>query len=52
MGNGGAKSMGMEQAPMTVDDSVGKIVRLLDTATRESHGGKYWNLDDDKELPW
>lgn len=36
MGTGAAKSVGMEDAPMTLDESIGKLVKLLDGASRES----------------
>ena len=52
MGNKGAEKMGVKEAPMTTEESVNKIAQLFDSATRESHGGKYWSLDGDKELPW
>ena len=44
--------MKMVEAPMKLEHSVNQIVQLLDTATRESHGGKYWSVDTDAELPW
>jgi len=42
----------MQEAPMRYEDSIAKITQLLDTATREAHGGKFWNVDTDSELPW
>ena len=45
-------AMKMVEAPMKLEHSVNQIVQLLDTATRESHGGKYWSVDTDAELPW
>lgn len=52
MGNAGARRAGMQEAPMRYEDSIAKITQLLDTATREAHGGKFWNVDTDSELPW
>ena len=52
MGNAGAVGLGMKEAPMKYDDSIRKIVDLLDTATREKHGGKFWNVEQDNELQW
>ena len=52
MGNAGARALKLAEAPMKFEDSITKIVQLLDTATRESHGGKYWNVETDSELPW
>jgi norsolorinic acid ketoreductase len=35
MGNGAATSVGMEQAPMTIDESVKNLIGLFDEASRE-----------------
>ena len=52
MGNAGAVWLGMKEAPVKYEDRVSRTVQLLETATREKHGGKYWNLDNDGEIPW
>ena len=52
MGNDAARTLGMAEATRTVEHSVVKIVELLDTATREAHGGKFLNLDENNEIPW
>jgi len=51
MGNGGAKAAGLEQAPVTVNDSVTGILSVIDKAERTTHGGKYLQYDG-TELPW
>ena len=52
MGNAVAVASGKEKALVTVEESVAGITRLIDEATRETHGGKFWNAIDGKELPW
>ncbi|GAA6040950.1 hypothetical protein JCM8097_003204 [Rhodosporidiobolus ruineniae] len=52
MGNSGAKSQGLEEAPVKVEDSAAAIIALADKATRESFGGKYWSAVEDKEIPF
>lgn len=52
MGNAGAKVAGMEQAPMTVEQSVTGMVQLLDDSTRDTHSGRMWNAEDGTEMPW
>ena len=52
MGNVGAKIAGMDEAPMTLEQSVTGILKIVDPATRETHSGKFWSAEDSKELPW
>lgn len=52
LGNGGAKMQGLEKAPITLDDSVAKIIASADNATRDNTSGKFLNVMEDKELPW
>ena len=40
LGNEGARAFGMEQAPTTVDESVGGMYQVLTTATKNKYGGK------------
>ena len=46
----------MTEAPTKYEEGIANIVQLLDTATRDTHGGKYWNIDTNQglpsELPW
>jgi norsolorinic acid ketoreductase len=51
MGNAGAKALGMEQAPVAVEESCTKMVQLVDVVTKESHGGKMWEHDGEK-MSW
>ncbi|KAI0457021.1 NAD(P)-binding protein [Xylaria acuta] len=52
MGNLGARMMGMEKAPDTIEDSVNKIIAAIDGATREKTSGKFLNIKDGSEVPW
>ncbi|GAW13628.1 hypothetical protein ANO14919_030150 [Xylariales sp. No.14919] len=52
MGNLGARMMGLEKAPVTVEDSVSKIVAVIDAATRETTSGRFLNTMDGTEFPW
>ncbi|TGJ77097.1 hypothetical protein E0Z10_g10786 [Xylaria hypoxylon] len=52
MGNVGARLMGMELAPDTVEDSVNKVILTIDGATREKTSGKFLNTIDGTEYPW
>ena len=40
LGNEGARTFGMDQAPTTVDESVGGMYQVLTTATKDKYGGK------------
>ena len=42
MGNAGAKEFGMEEAPVTVEDSCNGMVEVFDKSTKEEYGGKMW----------
>jgi len=50
MGNSGAKRSGIEQAPLSVADSVAGQLKIIDEATQE-HGGRFWSYDG-QELAW
>ena len=52
MGNAAAAATGKKEAPVTVEQSVGGIVKLLDESTRATHSGRFWNAIDGNELPW
>lgn len=52
MGNVGARSMGLEKAPNTVEESAGKIIDVIDKATRETTSGKFLNVIDGSKIPW
>jgi hypothetical protein len=51
MGNTGARAFGMVQAPVAVKDSCNQMVKLVDGATKESHGGKMW-WHDGELMSW
>ena len=40
LGNLGARTFGMVEAPITVEDSTGGMYNVLTTATKEKYGGK------------
>jgi len=42
IGQRGAHAFGYEKAAITVAESVGGIIGVIDVATRETHGGKLW----------
>jgi len=49
LGNRGARAFGMEQAPITVEESCSQMVHLINGATKESHGGKLWGHDGEQQ---
>lgn len=49
MGNFGARAFGLEQAPLGIDESCDGMEKLIDVATKESHGGKLWGYDGKQE---
>jgi norsolorinic acid ketoreductase len=46
MGNGAARVLGMEQAPMTLEDSIKAQLIRIDNATRENSSGKFITFDE------
>ncbi|KAF7357243.1 NAD(P)-binding protein [Mycena sanguinolenta] len=53
MGNMGAASNGLPQAPVTVEDSVAGILSRIDGATKEKSSGRFWNFKAVKDgMPW
>lgn len=46
MGNGAARVLGMEQAPMTLEESVKAQLIRIDNATRENSSGKFITIDE------
>ncbi|KAI0202673.1 hypothetical protein F4808DRAFT_420973 [Astrocystis sublimbata] len=51
MGNYGASLLGMKEAPVSIKDSCKGIMVIADMATKESHGGTFWNYTGEK-YPW
>ncbi|KAL5334400.1 hypothetical protein BJX70DRAFT_405458 [Aspergillus crustosus] len=53
MGNSGARSVGLEEAPTTIEESNTKTIAVIDAATRETASGKLLDtLEGGKEMPW
>ena len=52
MGTLGAKARGWERAPVLLPDAVSGIVKMVDEATRESHGGRFWDSRNGEQIPW
>ncbi|KAF4550792.1 Norsolorinic acid ketoreductase nor1-like protein 2 [Elsinoe fawcettii] len=46
MGNAGAVSSGMKEAPVTLQDSVAGILNKVDLATRDRSGGNFQSFDE------
>jgi len=46
------KKRGLSKAPVSLPECVDNIVTMMDEATRESHGGRFWNSVDGKQIPW
>ncbi|PVI08061.1 NAD(P)-binding protein [Periconia macrospinosa] len=51
MGNLAAKTIGMEAAPMKLEDSVAGCVKVIDAASREKYAGQ-WVDSEEKLVPW
>ncbi|KAL4946452.1 hypothetical protein BDV06DRAFT_234055 [Aspergillus oleicola] len=51
LGNRGANLLGLERAPVSVEDSATGVVKIIDAATKETHSGKLFKHDG-KEEPW
>ncbi|KAJ4293057.1 hypothetical protein N0V88_005721 [Collariella sp. IMI 366227] len=51
LGQRGAAAFGYEKAAITVDESVNGIIKVVDAATRDTHGGKMW-VYTGVESPW
>jgi len=53
MGNAGARHFGYEQAFVPVEDSCNFVVKQIEAATRESVGGKFVTIDEEREeIEW
>ncbi|KAG4033917.1 hypothetical protein MFRU_004g04130 [Monilinia fructicola] len=51
MGNAGAVAMGMESAPVSIEDSINGMLEKIDNATREETSGSLQSFDETK-YPW
>ncbi|KAJ4288042.1 hypothetical protein N0V90_012058 [Kalmusia sp. IMI 367209] len=51
MGTFAAKSIGMDSAPMKLEDSVAGCVRVVEAMSREKYNGE-WVNSEEKPVPW
>ncbi|TGO50031.1 hypothetical protein BOTNAR_0408g00070 [Botryotinia narcissicola] len=51
MGNTGATAMGLESAPVKIEDSIKRMLEKIDNATREETSGTLQSFDE-KKYPW
>ena len=52
MGNKAANSVGMTEAPNTMEESMVGMLKAIDDSTRESHGGRLWDCISNQPIPW
>jgi norsolorinic acid ketoreductase len=52
MGDGPAVKLGLNSAPMTIDFSVGRLMKLFDSTDKEASKGGFLCIDDEGESPW
>ena len=50
MGTGAAQGVGMEDAPMTIEESVGNLIKLFDGANREK--SRAFTASSGEPIPW
>jgi NAD(P)-dependent dehydrogenase (short-subunit alcohol dehydrogenase family) len=51
IGNHAAHSFNIEKATLTLEESVSGMIKVIDVASRDSHGGKLWDYKGE-EVPW
>ncbi|KUJ19321.1 NAD(P)-binding protein [Mollisia scopiformis] len=51
MGNVGAHRLGMKEAPVSIKDSVDGMVKIIDKASKDTHGGIFWEYTGE-QYPW
>ncbi|KAI2627078.1 hypothetical protein GGS26DRAFT_592697 [Hypomontagnella submonticulosa] len=51
LGDHAAHSVGVEKAAITVKESTEGVIKVIDAATRDTHGGKLWRYDG-VEIAW
>lgn len=51
LGNLGATTMGVKEAPVTVKDSVEGMASIIERATKEEYGGMFWDYTGER-LRW
>ncbi|KAL4995505.1 NAD(P)-binding protein [Aspergillus recurvatus] len=52
LGNRAARALGLEEAPIPVDESVTEIMKLIDQAARENSSGRFIDVMHHEALPW
>ncbi|KAI1803915.1 NAD(P)-binding protein [Daldinia bambusicola] len=52
LGNAGARGLGIDQAPVGVDQSCDGMVQMLAVSTKEKHGGKMVSYDGEITCEW
>jgi norsolorinic acid ketoreductase len=50
MGDGAAQAVGMDSAPLTLEESIEKLVKLFDGASREKSGT--FTAIEGTNIPW
>jgi len=48
MGNSAVKHFGIDQFPDDIDEACVGVVNVIDGATKETHGGRFWKYDGTK----
>ncbi|KAM5341984.1 hypothetical protein ACJ41O_015015 [Fusarium nematophilum] len=51
LGSHAAKSSGLAEAPVSVEDGVNGLIGIMDKATRQETSGRFWSWDG-QELAW
>ncbi|KAL4903270.1 hypothetical protein BDW74DRAFT_169149 [Aspergillus multicolor] len=51
LGNNAARMLGLEAAPVTIEESARGVVGVIDASTKETHSGKLWKWTGEQE-PW
>lgn len=51
IGNRGAVDFGTDKPTLTVEQSAGGVVKIVEVATRETHSGKLFKYNGEEE-PW
>ncbi|KAK5080225.1 hypothetical protein LTR05_008738 [Lithohypha guttulata] len=52
MGGGPALKLGLKSAPMTIDFSVERLMKLFDSTDKEASKGGFLCVDDKGDSPW
>ncbi|OCK73802.1 NAD(P)-binding protein [Lepidopterella palustris CBS 459.81] len=52
MGNQGARTFGLEKAPLTLEESSNNTAYIIDNSTKKDHSEKFFNETIDRIHPW